>query len=87
MGVLLTDDEIVAMVAATRTPWPYGLPTVPADDRALTAAGLRGLRTLAVRGLVRTGTGAGVEYSPDLSEAREVCRHCGSPRGRTGQRP
>lgn len=67
LDVLLTDDEIVALVAATRTPWPYGLPTVPADDRALTAAGLRGLRSLAVRGLARTGTA--VEYSPQLSEA------------------
>lgn len=66
MEVLLTDDEVVALTAAARTAWPYGLHTVAAADEALIAAGLRGLRSLAVRGLATTGTAGRVEYPPEL---------------------
>lgn len=66
MDVLLTDDEVVALSAAAATAWPYGLLTVAADERAIVAAGVRGVRSLAVRGLVSAGTPNGVDYPPSL---------------------
>lgn len=58
MQELLTDDEIVALCGATRASWPLPLLTVAQDERAVTAAAFRGLRSLLVRKLA-TATGAG----------------------------
>lgn len=78
MDVLLTDDEVVALAVAAETGWPYGLLTVAADDRAVMAAGIRGLRSLAVRGLVGTGAPHGLEYPRELVE--QVGAIAGAPR-------
>lgn len=58
MHELLTDDEMVALCGATRSSWPLPLLTVAQDERAVTAAAFRGLRSLLVRKLA-TATGAG----------------------------
>lgn len=58
MNELLTDDEIVALVGASGRLWPCPLPTVMTDERAVTAAAFRGLRSLITRGFaVPTGSG------------------------------
>ena len=48
---LLTDDEIVALRAASGKPWPAPLLTVPATAEELANAGMRGMRSLMVRRL------------------------------------
>lgn len=72
MQELLTDDEIVALCGATGLSWPIPLVTIPQDERAVTAAAFRGLRSLLVRKLA-TSTGAGAPAAePEL--ARIVAR-------------
>lgn len=67
MKELLTDDEIVALAGASGRPWPWPLPTVAADEKAIVAAGFRGLRSLITRGLaVPTGAGKAA-ISPELT--------------------
>lgn len=51
VGFLVTDDEIVTLAAAAGVVWPFGLNTVAAQGDAVAAAGFRGGRSLAVRGL------------------------------------
>lgn len=53
MPVSVTDDEIVALVINGKKSWMAALPTVNVQDSdALIASGVRGLRSLAVRGMV-----------------------------------
>lgn len=51
--LVLTDDELVAIAADGASFWPGPLPTVDIEDvESLTAAALRGQRSLFVRGLL-----------------------------------
>jgi hypothetical protein len=52
LNILLTDDEVVALAAVLERPWPTGLRTVVSTTDGMRDAGLRGLRSLAVRGLL-----------------------------------
>ena len=52
MKLTLTDDEIAAIAVSVRSPWPMPLPTIESTPNAIAAASLRGLRSLAVRGLI-----------------------------------
>lgn len=67
MQELLTDDEVVALCAATQSSWPLPLLTVATDDRAVTAAAFRGLRALLVRRLATAGDGAHPAIEPGLA--------------------
>jgi hypothetical protein len=51
-SLLLTDDEVIALAAVVGRPWPIGLATVASTAEALREAGVRGVRSLAVRGLL-----------------------------------
>lgn len=64
--VLLTDDEIVALMARCDVAWPLPLPTVGRVPDLVRAAGVRGVRSLAVRGLADTRAPAAVSYQDDL---------------------
>jgi hypothetical protein len=68
--VLLTEDEIVALSAVDGRPWPLGLITVGSTADELTQAGLRGIRSLAVRRLI-TESAEG-QRRPDPLLAREI---------------
>lgn len=68
-GLLLTDDEIVAVSALGGTPWPVGLATVGDTAETLRAAALRGVRSLTVRGLLTTRAGSTPCLPPDLEQA------------------
>jgi hypothetical protein len=68
--VLLTDDEIVALSAVDGRPWPLGLITVGGTADELTQAGLRGIRSLAVRRLIADATEG--DRRPDPALARDV---------------
>jgi len=49
----LSDDEIVAVAVSARAAWPGLLPTVDTDStQVLTASALRGMRSLAIRGML-----------------------------------
>jgi hypothetical protein len=51
-ALLLTDDEVVALAAVVGRPWPTGLATVDGTAELLQEAGFRGVRSLAVRGML-----------------------------------
>lgn len=50
--IALTDDEVFALGVTANAVWPGGLPTVGVSDEEAGAAQMRGLRSLAARGLV-----------------------------------
>ncbi len=76
--VLLTDDELVAVALDRESFWPGPLPTVDIEDvAALTAAALRGQRSLFVRGLLAADRG----LDPDLD--REIAPLAGQQDCRT----
>jgi hypothetical protein len=68
---LLTDDEVVALAALLEQPWPTGLATVPETVDGMGQAAIRGIRALAVRGLLTGDPGAAEGYviDPDLAAA------------------
>ncbi len=69
-SVALTDDEVVALALGLGRAWPASVPTVDLDDvDAVRAAGLRGERSLFVRGLV-DGDGG---IDPALVPILELC--------------
>lgn len=68
-GLLLTDDEIVAVSALAGTPWPVGLATVGNTAETMRAAALRGVRSLTVRGLLAPRAGSTPGLPPDLQQA------------------
>jgi hypothetical protein len=83
-GLLLTDDEVIALAAVLGRPWPTGLATVESAPEALQEAGIRGIRSLAVRGLL-TGdptTESGFVIHPELEAAvvgfLTAARHIGA---------
>ena len=51
-ALMLTDDEIAAVALSLRRPWPAALPTVGLVPEEIIAAATRGLRAMAVRGLM-----------------------------------
>ncbi|MDT5026352.1 MAG: hypothetical protein QOE61_2778 [Micromonosporaceae bacterium] len=75
-GMLLTDDEVVALSALAEKPWPTGLFTVTATSVELRAAALRGVRSLTVRGLL-----AAAGPDTELRDAIDVFLH---PAARVG---
>ena len=64
--VLVTDDEVVALAAKADGAWPVPLPTVERQPDVLRVSGMRGIRSLAVRGLADTGTPGAVLYDEGL---------------------
>src|SRR5262245_23982737 len=70
-GLLLTDDEVIALAAVAGRPWPTGLATVDSTPEAQRDAGIRGIRSLAVRGLLTDDPAAvpGFVIHPELQSA------------------
>ncbi|GAY17814.1 hypothetical protein [Mycobacterium sp. shizuoka-1] len=68
---VLTDDEVVALAAIHNQLWPTGLATVPTAPEAMRDAGMRGIRSLMVRGLVGGEFGPNGRYAvdPELESA------------------
>jgi hypothetical protein len=78
--VSFTDDEVVALSAAKRSPWRGVLPTIDMDSSdGVAAALLRGVRSLALRGVLPSGQGTeegvvSLEALVGLIGARPVAR-------------
>ena len=66
MNALLTDDEIVALAQITSVPWAFPMLTVADDERAITAAAFRGLRSLFARDLGTAEDPASSTISPEI---------------------
>lgn len=71
-GILLTDDEIVALAALLGRPWPTGLATVAATADELTRAGMRGVRSLTIRGILTADAEFGYSAHPGVSAVIET---------------
>ncbi|WP_395245244.1 hypothetical protein ACGGZK_05420 [Agromyces sp. MMS24-K17] len=71
MDELLTDDEIVAVAGARGVGWPVPLVSVAGEERAITAAAFRGLRSLIVRGRARATGDGRTEIEPALAATVE----------------
>ncbi|MBS9535728.1 hypothetical protein KIH27_19255 [Mycobacterium sp. M1] len=71
-GILLTDDEIVALAALSGHPWPTGLATVPAAAGELSRAGQRGIRSLVIRGIVTADAESGYTVHPGVAAVIET---------------
>ncbi|XUV47565.1 hypothetical protein ACRDU6_04080 [Mycolicibacterium sp. ELW1] len=65
---MLTDDEVIALAAINNQMWPTGLTTVPPKPDAMRDAGMRGIRSLMVRGLINPESGpeGGYRVDPEL---------------------
>lgn len=74
-GILLTDDEVVALSALDGAPWPIGLSTVAGDVAGVRAAALRGVRSLAVRGLLGSGDSHSPRIVDELASAVRAFLH------------
>ncbi|SBS75492.1 conserved hypothetical protein [uncultured Mycobacterium sp.] len=68
---VFTDDEAVALAAVKSQLWPTGLTTVPRTPEAMRDAGMRGIRSLLVRGLVSVepGMDGGYVVDPEFESA------------------
>ncbi|OBY29069.1 hypothetical protein ACT18_25115 [Mycolicibacter kumamotonensis] len=71
-GILLTDDEIVGLAALLGRPWPTGLATVTATADELARAGMRGLRSLTIRGILTADTESGYTAHPGVAAVIET---------------
>lgn len=71
-GILLTDDEVVALAALLGRPWPTGLATVAPTADDLTQAGRRGVRSLIVRGIVTADAESGYTPHPGVAAVIET---------------
>lgn len=71
-GILLTDDEIVALAAMLGRPWPIGLATAAPTAGELTRAGARGVRSLVIRGIVTVGADSGYTPHPGIAAIVET---------------
>lgn len=71
-GILLTDDEIVALAALLGRPWPTGLPTVAATADELARAGMRGVRSLVIRGILTADAESGYTAHPGVAAVIET---------------
>lgn len=71
-GFLLTDDEIVALAALLGQPWPTGLVTVDATAGELSRAGMRGVRSMTIRGILTADVESGYAVHPGVSAVIET---------------
>ncbi|NDJ91776.1 hypothetical protein [Mycolicibacter kumamotonensis] len=71
-GILLTDDEVVALAALLGRPWPTGLATVATTAQELSQAGKRGVRSLIIRGIVTADAESGYTTHPGVSAVIET---------------
>ncbi|WP_046318242.1 hypothetical protein [Mycobacterium sp. UM_Kg1] len=65
-AMMLTDDEVVALAAMLGRAWPTGLATVAATSDELTKAAVRGLRSLAARGIIAEDPEGGYRAHPGV---------------------
>lgn len=71
-GILLTDDEIVALAALLGRSWPTGLATVVDTPEELSRAGQRGVRSLTIRGIVTADGESGYMAHPGVAAIVET---------------